>query len=49
MSFRKDLRAECGSILMETLLTTPLFIAFFSGIFVLGEMGLDHTVQVGGE
>ena len=43
MSFRKDLRAECGSILMETLLTIPLFIAFFSGIFVLGEMELGRS------
>ena len=43
MSFRKDLRAEGGSILMETLLTIPLFIAFFSGIFVLGEMELGRN------
>lgn len=43
MSFRKDLRSERGSILMETLLTIPLFIAFFSGIFVLGEMELGRS------
>jgi len=43
MSFRKDLRAERGSILMETILTIPLFIAFFSGIFVLGEMELGRN------
>ena len=43
MSFRKDFRAERGSILMETLLTIPLFIAFFSGIFVLGEMELGRS------
>ena len=43
MSFRKDLRTERGSILMETILTIPLFIAFFSGIFVLGEMELGRS------
>ena len=43
MGFRKDLRAERGSILMETILTIPLFIAFFSGIFVLGEMELGRN------
>ena len=43
MKTRKDLHAERGSILMETLLTIPLFIAFFSGIFVLGEMELGRS------
>ena len=43
MSFHKDLHSERGSVLMETLLTIPLFIAFFSGIFVLGEMELGRS------
>ena len=43
MSFRKDFRADGGSVLMEPLLTIPLFIAFFSGIFVLGDLELGRN------
>ena len=35
--------AEQGSILMETILVIPLFIAFFSGIFVLGDLMLGRN------
>ena len=32
-----------GSILMETLLVIPLYIAFLSGIFLLGDLGLGRA------
>ena len=35
--------AERGSVLMETILAIPLFIAFFSGIFVLGDLMLGRN------
>ena len=34
---------ERGSVLMETILVIPLFIAFFSGIFVLGDLMLGRN------
>jgi len=38
-----DLCAAHGSVLMETILVIPLFIAFFSGIFVLGDLMLGRN------
>ena len=35
--------ADGGSVLMETILSIPLFIAFFSGIFVLGDLMLGRN------
>jgi hypothetical protein len=35
--------AERGSVLMETILAIPLFIAFLSGIFVLGDLMLGRN------
>lgn len=35
--------ADSGSVLMETVLVIPLFIAFFSGIFVLGDLMLGRN------
>ena len=35
---RKNAVAERGSVLMETVLVLPLYIAFFSGIFMLGDL-----------
>lgn len=35
--------SQRGSILMETLLVIPLYIAFFSGIYLLGDLGLGRA------
>ena len=32
-----------GSVLMETILVIPLYIAFLSGIFMLGDLGLGRS------
>jgi len=34
---------ELGSVLMETILVIPLYIAFFSGIFMLGDLALGRS------
>ena len=34
---------ERGSVLMETILVIPLYIAFLSGIFMLGDLGLGRS------
>jgi len=39
----KIMRGEKGSVLLETILVIPLFIAFFSGILVLGELELGRS------
>ena len=36
-------RGENGSVLMETILVIPLYIAFFSGIFMLGDLELGRS------
>lgn len=36
-------RGERGSVLMETFIAIPLYIAFFSGIFLLGDLGLGRA------
>ena len=37
MTMLKKMMAERGSVLMETILVIPLYIAFFSGIYLLGD------------
>lgn len=39
----ESMRGEKGSVLLETVLAIPLFIAFFSGILVLGELELGRN------
>jgi len=36
-------RGERGSVLLETLLAIPLYIAFFSGVYLLGDLGLGRA------
>lgn len=38
-----------GSILMETLICIPLYIAFLSGIFLLGDLGIGHSRLTAGD
>ena len=42
----RSLSAAQGSVLMETVLVIPLYIAFLSGIFLLGdlELGRNHLI-----
>ena len=39
----KKMMAERGSVLMETILVIPLYIAFFSGIYLLGDLELGRN------
>ena len=47
MKQRRNIAAKAapqrGSILMETLLVIPLYIAFFSGIYLLGDLGIGRA------
>ena len=39
----KRMMTERGSVLMETILVIPLYIAFFSGIYLLGDLELGRN------
>lgn len=42
-TFRGKTSGERGSVLMETILVIPLYIAFLSGIFMLGDLALGRS------
>ena len=46
---RKNAVAERGSVLMETVLVLPLYIAFFSGIFMLGDLDSGRNRLTAGD
>ena len=39
----ESISGALGSVLMETILVIPLYIAFLSGIFLLGDLGLGRN------
>lgn len=43
MTTLKKMMTERGSVLMETILVIPLYIAFFSGIYLLGDLELGRN------
>ena len=49
MTHRVKLGGERGSVLMETILVIPLYIAFFSGIFLLGDLELGRNRLTAGD
>ena len=46
---RKIVLAPRGSVLMETVLVIPVYIAFLSGIFMLGDLMLGRNRQSAGD
>ena len=48
-TFRGRTSGERGSVLMETILAIPLYIAFLSGIFMLGDLELGRNRLTAGD
>lgn len=42
-------RNQCGSVLMETVLVLPLYLAFFSGVFLIGDLILIRAKLTAGD
>lgn len=49
MTDRSKIYGERGSVLMETILVIPVYIAFFSGIFLLGDLELGRNRLTAGD